>query len=247
MKLRLGAAVLAAALLPLTTFLVPAPVSAGTVDTTPPTVGSCHALSWKQYMARTEAAPAVDCSARHTSLTVRVTQLETAPTSWDDVYADEYVPCLKDAVQATGGSAAKYQMTAYGVTFYRPTAAQIDAGAAWLRCDIVLIGGDEALAPVPQDTVIGGARPSADVRKCREGKRADYRLTVCTRPHKYVAYTTARMRNRSYPGEKAAKRFAARRCNDLIGGGGVFLYEWVTSRYSWRAGLRNAVCLPEDK
>ncbi|WP_188113319.1 septum formation family protein [Nocardioides humilatus] len=246
MKLRLGAAVLSAALISTTAFTTAAPATAGPgTDVTPPEVGTCHDLTWEEYYAKFEPEAAIDCATRHTSLTVRVTQYESVPDDWGQVITDDYTPCLKDAVTATGGDAAQYQMTSYSITFYRPTRAQQQAGAAWLRCDVVLRGGHETLAPIPQDVVLTGLRPPANVRKCRLGSAADYELTVCTRRHKYVAYTTAHMRDDRYPGERAAKRFAGRKCNDLIGGA-PFVYEWVPNKFYWRAGLRNAVCLPLD-
>ncbi len=248
MKLRLGAAVLAAALTPLTVVTAPSPALAG-VDTTPPEVGSCHHLTYDEYYGSSEPEPPVECSATHTSVTLRVTELDPVANwneEWPRIVTREYVPCLKDLVQATGGSAARVQLSAYHLTFFRPTKAQRDAGAAWVRCDAVLVGGVKAIAPLPESIVIDGTRPPSDVRKCYRGKRQDFAETVCTRRHQYIATYTFLMRDNGYPGERAARRFSYRKCHHKLGDRNPWVYEWVANRFQWRAGLRHAVCAPAD-
>lgn len=247
MKLQLGAAVLMAALTPLTAVTAPSPASAG-VNTTPPAVGSCHALTYNEYLAAIEPDPAVACSERHTSVTVMVREFSTPPdwTDFGQIVRRMFVPCLKSLVRVTGGFGSLVQLSPYGLTFYKPTKAQRDAGAAWVRCDAVLHGGPGSLAPVPEDLTLHWPT-GLHVRKCRLGKRADFALTVCSRRHKYIAMWTVRMRGDTYPGERVAKRFARRECFERVGdpaGGDPFVYEWVSSRALWRAGLRYAVCLP---
>ena len=249
MKLRLGATVLAVALTTLTTAAGSAPADArGTVDTTPPAVGTCHDLTWKEFLAYSEPEAPAPCASSHTSFTVRVTHLDPVANwhdQWPRIVGREYVPCLKDLVDVTGGREAEIQLSSYALTFYRPTKAQRDAGAAWVRCDAALLGGVQALAPVPSDVVIEGTRPSNDVRRCSLGKRQDFARTVCTRRHRYIATWTFKMRGDHYPGEKAAQRFAYRKCLDKLGRGD-WLYSWISSRAYWRAGLRYAVCSPAD-
>jgi len=227
-----------------------APATAGGVDITAPEVGSCHDLTFDEYYhGKVEPEPAVDCATRHTSVTVRVRELDFTPEGdkeWGEVIYSDYVPCLKDLVRATGGRAAMVDLSAYTLTFYRPTNAQEDAGARWLRCDAVLRGGPESLAPVPQDIVIEGALPPMDVRKCRLGRQDDFALTVCTRRHKYLSTVAIRMRGDNFPGERAAKRFALRKCEDRLGARTTFAYDWVPNKFYWRAGLRHAVCSPVD-
>jgi len=245
LKLRLGAAVLLAALTSLTAVTAPSATAGPGADITPPEVGSCHNLTYDEYLASSEPDPAVECSARHTSFTVRVKQFDAPPdwSKWSEIVRSEYVPCLKDLLAITGGSSARLQMTSYGLTFYRPTKAQRDAGATWVRCDAVLRGGIESLAPVPENVLLDGTPPASGIRKCRLGKAKDYAVTVCTRTHQYIATVTVRMRGDNYPGEEAAQRFAHRKCIDKLGNRDPFVYEWVPNRYYWRAGLRNAVCL----
>jgi hypothetical protein len=244
---RLGAAVLlAAALTPLTAVTASSPAHAGEVDITPPAVGSCHDLTYDEYLAWTEPDAEVDCSARHTSVTIKVKEFSTPPNwnEWPRIVVRMYVPCLESLVAATGGRSAQVQMTAYGLTFYKPTKAQRDAGAAWVRCDAVLHGGTEALAPVPADIQLEGDRPPLNVRKCRLSERADFALTVCSRRHVYISTWTFRMRGDDYPGERVARRFAYRKCENKLGSDTRWNYEWVASKLNWRAGLRSAVCSP---
>ena len=176
-------------------------------------------------------------------------EFETPPdwANWERILSRQYVPCLQALVTATGGRAAQVQLSAYSLTLYKPTRAQRDAGAAWVRCDAVLRGGTDSIAPLPQDIRIDGTRPPMNVRKCYLGERVDYAYTVCSRRHQYIAAWTFRMRGDSYPGERAARRFAHRKCSDKLGTQTDWVYEWVYSKHWWRAGFRSAVCAPRDR
>ncbi|WP_183094644.1 septum formation family protein [Nocardioides stalactiti] len=249
MKLRLGAAVLLAALIPLTAVTSSSPASAGTeVDITPPAVGSCHDLTWDEfYSAAEEPEAPVDCAGPHTSLTVRVTEIDPVDdweASWGDIVNREYVPCLKALVAATGGRPDLVLMSTYRLTFYRPTEEQREAGASWVRCDAVVWGKQGTIMRMPTDVVMDGSRPPASVRRCLLGKRQDYATVVCTMRHQYIATWAFKMPHDRYPGERRAKEFAHRKCHDKLGSGD-WVYTWIYKSY-WRAGLRYAVCSPAD-
>lgn len=227
---------------------VPPAARAGTVDITPPAVGSCHDLTFDEALSSSDPDPAIECSTRHTSLTLQVVDYEAPPDwrEWDKISRRLWVPCNKALIERVG-YADWVQKSAYRVTFFRPTKAQRDAGAAWVRCDAVVLAGPHSLGKVPgRHMGMGGLGPMDQVAKCRRGKRDDYAMVICTRPHEFFAQWTPGMRGDHYPGVRAAKKFAADKCMDLVGdpaGGDPFLYEWVPNRLYWRAGYRSAVCL----
>ena len=109
-----------------------------------------------------------------------------------------------------------------------------------MRCDLALLGGDRLLT-LPHDLVLGGLPLPDSVALCRQGKRADYAYTACARPHQFRATISIKYPQTSYPGRRAAKQFALRKCRARAEA--EFFYEWVTSRASWRHGYRHAVCL----
>lgn len=215
------------------------------MDTSPPAVGSCHDLTWAEYYyAVSEPEPAVDCSGHHTSQTVRVTELDPVRdwrAEWPKIVGREFVPCLRSLVRTTGGNAARVQLSAYSLTFYRPTKPQRDAGAAWVRCDAVA-AGPGFVSPLPPSLSLERGVPR-QVGKCFLGSREDYAQTVCRRHHSYYATVAREMPDDHYPGVRAAKEFAKRKCRQVMHQrAGHWVYQWVPSRAYWRAGLRSAVC-----
>ncbi|RHW27450.1 hypothetical protein D0Z08_09915 [Nocardioides immobilis] len=244
MKLRLGAAVLAAALIPLTAVTTSSPASAG-VDTTPPEVGSCHDLTMAEGYDESDPDPAVDCAGPHTSITVAVVELEQAP-DWTDPssYPDSVWRTCGNAFElALGDNPKLIRRSAHTWFWFMPTRVQREAGALWVRCDLTLLGGDRLLK-LPQELVLGGLPLPNAVAKCRQGKRADYAYTACSQPHQFRATLSIRYPHSSYPGPRAAKRFALRKCRARATS--VFFYEYVGTRAAWRNGYRHAVCLYKD-
>lgn len=245
MNLRLGAAVLAVALSTLTTATTASPASAG-VDTSPPAVRTCHDLTLREGYKAADPDPAVPCAGRHTSLTIAVIDLGDSP-DWSDHDAlakrvDDV--CPRAFLNFLGGNNKVVQRSAHSIFWFVPTQAQKDAGAHWLRCDLVLLGGDR-LMPLRGRVPLGGL-PLPDSRaKCLLGERAHYAMTACSRPHQFRATLSFKYPQSSYPGVRAAKRFALHKCRTHVHK--AFIYEWVGSRASWRLGYRHAMCLPKTR
>lgn len=240
MKLRLVAAVLLAAITPFTAVTVQ-PASAG-VDTTPPEVGSCHAYTMEEGAGKSDRTPEVDCGDPHTALTVAVVEFDQAP-DWDDPDAFDRPLrryCYSAYFEALGGNMKTIQRSAHVLYTFIPTKAQRDAGAAWLRCDVALQGGTR-LMNLSDDLVLGSLPLPDSVAKCRAGKRFDYAYTVCARPHQFRASVSIRYPHDSYPGTRAAVRFALRKCRARAEA--PFFYEAVFTRAAWNVGYRHAVCL----
>ncbi|MDZ5619907.1 septum formation family protein [Nocardioides bizhenqiangii] len=241
MKLRLGAVVLTAALTPLTAVGTPSPARAG-VDITPPEVGSCHAYTMAEGAGRSDRTPVVDCADPHTAITVEVVEFDQAP-DWDDPDALDRAlrtQCYPAYFEALGGNIKTIQRSAHILYVFIPTKAQREAGAAWLRCDATLQGGTR-LMNLPDNLVLGSLPLPDRVAKCRTGKRFDYAYTVCARPHQFRAAVSIRYPHDSYPGKRAAVRFALRKCRARAEA--PFFYEAVFSRAAWTLGYRHAVCL----
>ena len=77
-----GAALLLAALTPLTAVTTPSSADA-LVDTDPPAVGSCHNLTYEEIRGVSSDKPPVPCSSRHTTLTFDVVEF-AEPPDWND-------------------------------------------------------------------------------------------------------------------------------------------------------------------
>lgn len=246
LKLRLGAAVLLAAITPLTAVTSPSPARAG-VDITPPEVGSCHDLTMAEAFEESDPDPAVDCAARHTTATVATVELAEAPADWADpsTYPDSVWRTCGEAFEVALGDVPKViQRSAHSWFWFSPTRVQREGGALWVRCDIGLLGGHDHLLKLPQELRLGGL-PLPDGRAlCRQGKRADYAYTACSQPHKFRATVSIKYPHASFPGVRKSKEFALRKCRARATA--PFFYEWVRSRAQWRNGYRHAVCLFQD-
>jgi hypothetical protein len=243
-----SAAVLAAALS--TLFVAPAvaPADAAPIGrlVADPVAGDCHALTYDESMKGSDPDPTVPCTDAHTSITVKVVQL-TNP-DWSDmneVGRQITAPCRKAWFEELGG-VKKASLSAYGLFWFVPTKAQRDAGASWVRCDAALYGS-KSLLPLPSGTDISlGSLPLSDkLARCRAGKRADYRMLSCSKGHAFHATLALKYPGSSFPGERAAARWALRHCRAHIST--AFYYEAVPSKASWKQGYRYAVCLPKTR
>jgi hypothetical protein len=219
--------------------------SAAAAGTTAPAVGSCHALTGKELQKAADPDRAVSCDDPHTSLTVKVITFTTAP-DWGNLarLAKRITtPCYRALIGRSGGNAKTLRMSAYSLAWFIPTSAQRDAGAKWVRCDLYLAGGSKLLPLPANDSIALGALPLSDrFAKCRAGKRGGYAVTSCSRGHAFRAKIAIKYPHSSYPGPRAANRFALRKCRARLDG--AFYYEAVLSKQSWKAGFRHAICLP---
>ena len=244
MKLRLGAAVLAAALLPMTA-VTASPAGAGTgTDTTPPEVGSCHDLTRDEAWAATEPDPAVPCTDAHTSETIAIVDLGANP-HWSDTSAvlrSAKIPCLRALTSYFDGRVRELSWSAYSYYVFFPTRAQRRAGATWLRCDVAL-AGSRRMTQLPTDGPAElGSLPLPDSQAgCRQGKAEYYAQLRCSDPHAFRTTHVVKHPGTRFPGARVMRRWAFRKCKDRLGRN-AFLYEWPDSRAAWRLGDHFAIC-----
>nr|WP_264674586.1 septum formation family protein [Nocardioides lijunqiniae] len=203
-------------------------------------VGSCHALTFKQYVAESAPATAVPCTEAHTSRTIASFTL-SGKVDWKDgaaLWAKAAKRCHPAFRSALGGNAKTRNMSSYIISFFIPTAAERRQGATWLRCDIALPGGKQ-LQPLPTD---GGRLlpvPLDDsVTYCLSPK--NFR-TVCAKPHTYRAGGVVRLSGKRYPGEKRIARIAVRKCPGATGVKKTYFYH--TQRHSWRYADKVIICM----
>lgn len=221
-----------------------APAEAGLVDITPPEVGSCHDLSVEEATQWTDPAEPVDCTTVHTTETFRVLELEGTP-DWDDKEAlyDLVEPrCLSGLRSYLGGTQKALEMSAYFVLWYLPTAAQREAGATWVRCDLAVLGRSKLRRlPTHRPPSLGSLPLDDDIARCRfRYKDGNYYVTACAQTHAYRAKEAVRFDDGPYPGLRSMREFAIRKCSKRLPHQG-FYWE-VPVRSEWRAGWRYAIC-----
>lgn len=211
------------------------------VDIAPPAVGSCHALTYAEGAQMADPDPAVPCTDAHTSITIKVVELDSPDYSnLNAILRKIWVPCWGALNTYFGDGAKALQMSAYSIYYFGPTKAQQDAGASWVRCDLVLLGGTKIMPlPTTGDPALGNLPHSNSIARCRTGKKLGFVGTVCSRPHASKT-THAMKRPGSYPGKRKMARWTVERCQAKLGRS--FAYYTIPVPIDWRAGRRFSTC-----
>jgi putative regulator of septum formation len=223
-----------------------------------PSVGECRDLSYSDISLYSDESKPQTCSKPHTAFTFAVEQLP------DDVAFDG-VKIENDAVQGAaanscqnayvayiGGGTEDRALTRLTVTYFVPKQAGFDAGAHWVRCDIVALQSDNSLAELPsklEGFLDSGKTGDYDVCSRGDPSESGSMLVMCTQDHTYRAVAAIRLgdSHASYPGEQATLVQGKQNCrqtvSDLLGVSGGFTFSWTyPSSSDWSAGQRFGYC-----
>ncbi|QWC85822.1 septum formation family protein [Nocardioidaceae bacterium] len=232
-----------------------------------PETGDCWAYGFRAAVAATGTVPVqrpVPCGSDHTATTLAVGGLAA--------YADGHLLALDaPAVQAdaarsceatfddrVGGTERTRSLTLLRPVWVLPSFEAYLEGASWFRCDVVLLGREGRLAPLPggiRGALDGAAVPPRRVGRCSTGVPGAERSreVVCSRAHRWravaavpVAPAGARGEQASYPGRgavAATTRTACERVAQREQGTVRFRYSaQFPSRGEWNDGRRLGTC-----
>jgi len=191
-----------------------------------PAVGECRVLTYAQTRHRSDSTDPVACSQSHTDRVIAVADLPGG-TTWSGL-TDAQVTrlgvstCTPAFRTALGQNDKVRDRTAYAWIFFEPTDAQQTAGAAWIRCDLVLLRG-HALRSLPTDAApaLTSAAVPTGVRRCLTGQA--HNPTVCSAGHDFRATGAFTLTGR-YPGDAEVARVARQRCPARVSTPGRFLF-----------------------
>jgi hypothetical protein len=230
----------------------------------PPQAGACHRLTLAEAARPTSELPAVPCRGRHTTYTLHVGRLDTVVGGHSVAVDSDHVQrqlagdCLP-RLSFVGGTPEQRRLSRFEVVWFTPTLEQGDAGAAWVRCDVVALGNAERLMQLP-----GGPR----LRKVldRPGALETYGLCGTRRPgvrgfervacglrHSWVAISTITLGGgERYPGRSVVRKAGADTCADRVRQRDAralkfsYGWEWPT-RAQWATGQHYGFCwAPSD-
>lgn len=224
-----------------------------------PAVSVCRTLTYQRAIAASDDSRTVTCSRPHTAVTIGVGRLPRSGGSVLDPTGEEAqariaAGCQRAQTRYLGGDAADRDLSMLHVVWFVPTAAQLDAGASWYRCDVIALAGDKRLARIS-----GGLRGVLDDAKAREPYAvcgtarpgtSDFERVACSQRHSWRAIDTVTLKARSggaYPGEAAAKAAGQDRCESVAKQQAEnplrfqWGYEWPTAA-QWDAGQRVGLC-----
>jgi hypothetical protein len=223
-----------------------------------PSIGECRDLSYAEVSLYSNESKARPCSKPHTAFTFAVAQLpddiafDGVKIENDAVQAAAADACHKEFVSYIGGGTADRALTRLTVTYFVPKQAGFDAGAHWVRCDIVALQSEASLAELPNKLEgILDEDLALEYDVCSRGDPAasGSTLVMCGQGHTYRAVSAIRLGEASapYPGEQVARAEGEDDCkqvvSDLLGVSGGFTFSWTyPSAGDWSAGQRFGYC-----
>jgi hypothetical protein len=212
-----------------------------------PTVGSCHSLSVDEIGEESDSRPTVSCTRPHTTRTIRVPLLPEG-VDWnadpDKLFAIATRLCLPAFDKALGRTAKIRDRSAYAWVWFVPTASERDDGARWLRCDLVLYGGNTVLG-LPTDKVPALDKvPLPDsVARCLHP--STLATTTCSREHTWRATGAFTLNQARYPSDRRLRAAALNRCPALVTSRTL---RWsVRSKTVWKLGDHAVVCYSKTR
>jgi hypothetical protein len=155
-----------------------------------PKVGDCHKLTLKDIAATSDTKKPVDCSDKHTTLTVDVvTAPATAIRGSNDAQAYAVGKACGAALnKVLGADAETRAKTLYSLAWFMPTKAQKAKGAKWMRCDVTMTDERHAYA-LKTKTPFLDDDPDKSERVCgriNPDNEDVWELVPCSVKHQFV-------------------------------------------------------------
>jgi len=218
-------------------------------------------LDYDAAVAPTNDSPAVPCSARHSSVTYAVGELDTLvdghllAVDSEQVQAQVATACPRRLEEFLGGDAADRQLSMLRAVWFTPTVEQSDAGANWYRCDVIAVAADERLARLTGRLAGVLESPAGRDRYGMCGTdapdAAGFTRVICSTEHAWRAIATVPFADGPYPGVGAARQRGQGPCEEAgreVADDALDFqwgYEWPTAE-DWRAGRRFGLCWAPD-
>jgi hypothetical protein len=224
-----------------------------------PDVGACRLLTYADISRFSNDAPTRPCEQEHTAYTFAVAELPS-DIAFDGVTIDNDAvqraaaeACQDRFVGFIGGTVATRTLARLSVTYFVPDQRGFDRGARWVRCDVVGLQNDSALAPLPRnlDGFLDDEAALDEYGVCSKGEpgSSDFRLVMCRADHDYRAIAAIRLgdRDAAYPGTAVTRDDGHARCEDVVaeqlGIGGGYTFGWTyPSAEEWSSGQRFGYC-----
>jgi Septum formation len=224
-----------------------------------PKVGECRSLSFRDISRFSNDSATHPCNKEHTAYTFAVAELPS-DIAFDGVTIDN------DAVQRTaaetcqsrfvgfiGGTAAARALARLSVTYFVPNQRGFDLGARWVRCDVVALQNDSALAPLPANLegFLDDEDALTEYGVCSKGEPGSgtFTLVMCRADHDYRAIEAIRLGDdkASYPGIAVTRDDGRAQCENIVadrlGVGGGYTFGWTyPSAEDWSTGQRFGYC-----
>lgn len=219
-----------------------------------PEIGECHALSWRQALAPEALVDPVRCSRPHTAQTYAVGRLDLEPGALvDSAQVQQRVQrtCTERLPRHLAAEPRDLRLSMAQAVWFTPGVEQVEAGANWFRCDVVVVAADRELLRLPVRTEGWGPAPAiAMCATAAPGTRAFARVT-CGSTHSWVAVSTVDLPGTTLPRppqvrarmDPACRDAARTRASDPLS------FTWSQespTREQWDVGQRYGICWAPD-
>ena len=236
-----------------TSTVTPTPTAAPTPTQPRPRAGQCHRLSLAQAVAPTTGSKPVKCRRPHTAETFFVGRLDLTSSGQSvtvDSAAAQAQPataCPRRAASHLQISPAQLRLTMARAVWFTPSVADGDAGAAWFRCDLVVVAGPGVLMRLPERTAGRGDLPAIAMCATAEPGTAGFDRVACARKHSWEAVASVDLGGPKFPpaDEVSARMEPACRAAARARAADPLEFRWSEerpTRQQWGAGQHYGIC-----
>ncbi len=248
----------------------PTPSSTPTPTPTPPPTAepvrgprdrACYPLTYAEAVSPTTDVGAIGCMRPHTSQTFAVGQVDNlveghllaidSQRVQDGVARD----CPAALAEAVGGTRRDLRLSMLRAVWFTPTLEEAGEGAAWYRCDVVVLAGEDKLVSVRRPLVGVLATPEGRDRFAMCGTAspdaADFERVPCSAPHTWRAFEVLGLPAGRYPGRAAVAEAGEGPCEDAAAGVAAdpLDYDWAyegPDAEQWATGQTFVRCWAPD-
>ncbi len=222
-----------------------------------PATGACYPLPFDAAVAPTSTVDAVECTEKHTSVTFAVGTIDAVveghllAVDSDRVQSQVSTACPQQLLEYVKGTQANLRLSMIRSIWFTPTVEQSDAGAAWYRCDAVLLDGASRLAELDGDLAgaLAGNKLPDQYAMCGTAApdSPDFERVRCSAEHSWRAIDVVTFDAVDYPGVKHARAAGRTQCEDAAADVAddpltfKWGYEWPTKK-QWRMGQKFGRC-----
>lgn len=226
-----------------------------------PDEGACYLLDFDEALAYTSDVESRKCRRRHTSVTYAVGDLDNVvqghlvAVDSRRVKAQVAKTCPGLLDEYVGGSPTQIRLSMLRAVWFTPTVEESDAGAAWFRCDVIAVAGDQQLAMLDGDTKGALATPQGRTQWGMCGTAAPgsegFERVLCSSEHSWRAVEVVTFPAGEYPGKAAAEERGQQQCENAGNRAAddpldfQWGYEWP-NRDQWRSGTTYGLCWVPD-
>lgn len=214
-----------------------------------PVAGQCHRTGWTAAVSPVPTARTVPCGRAHTAQTYFVGDLEATTESVDDPGIQDLVAktCSRRLVRHVGADARELRLSMVTPIWFTPSLEQVELGADWFRCDVVVVAAEGTLTRLPKRSKGIANDPATAMCGTAEPSTPAFRRVACARKHAWRAAASVDLPGKKYPTPEQSRSAMEEPCREAAEGlaENPLTFTWSEerpTREQWRSGRRYGLC-----